>query len=277
MNKPNGIAVGAAIMACAAACGTPIAETPPPVPTAAVPAPTPASPVPPGDAGIGAASEAKNGSAEAKPLESVLFDNATTTDAHVTTTVDKTESARVLKLLFPKFLADDKRCGNPKTLKDARDRGQFVPRVSEVATGSFTEARATQKLYNIFVGECGATHADNYGTSLLVVVQGGAVISRAEGAGGDSISKVVDVDGDGKNELVLTSGVSAQGTMVSTARLSRFDGQRLVAVSDFGEVYSGNCAGAFEPKEEEVTSVVASFVVGKPVAFRITKKKGPCN
>jgi hypothetical protein len=182
-----------------------------------------------------------------------------------------------LTLLFPKFLSDEKKCaGNPRTLKDARDRGQFVPRVTEVATGAFTEPRSTQKLYNVFVGECGATHADNYGTALLVVVQADAVVARVEAGGGDSIAKLFDIDGDGKNEFLVTSSFTGQGSVTVTAVLSRFEGSRLSDVASFGEVLSGNCAGPLEPKEEEVTTVTAVVLPGKSPTFRSAKKKRPC-
>lgn len=257
------------VLAWSLACGTPVPDTPPAVAPKGSSRPS-ASTAPSGES-------PKLAPVEGKATEVVLYPEPTGADPRISTTIDPAEATRVLKLVFSKFLSDSKGCvGETKTLKDARDRGLFVPRVTTVVTGSFTEPRSKQRLYTIFVGECGATHADNYGSELLVVVQGDAVIARAEVAGSEAVSRVVDLDGDGKDELLVTGGSTGQGVMVSTATLSRFEGQRLATVSAFGEVHSDNCGSVVQPKEQEVTTVTALAGVGRAPTFRLTKRKGPC-
>jgi hypothetical protein len=111
---------------------------------------------------------------------------------------------------------------------------------------------------------------------VLVVLQGDAVVARAEIEGGASLHGVFDIDGDGKLELLLTSGFTNQGNTVGRARLIRVAGSTIETIKDFGEVMSENCAGSFDPKKQDSSLIRAITKPGSPPEFRIEKKTVPC-
>ena len=89
-----------------------------------------------------------------------------------TTPVKITPAAQkmVLSKVFRKYLSDSAKC-NPQFeangdnyLGAARKAGQIAPSIIDSTTGSFTAAGQTQTAYLISVSECGASHADNFGT-----------------------------------------------------------------------------------------------------------------
>jgi hypothetical protein len=169
------------------------------------------------------------------------------------------------------------RDGSPEQiLAGARAAGDFVPWVFEVADGSFTERGEHQRLYLLTVGECGASYADNFGSEMLAVFQGDAVVARSVIYGGSSILGVFDLDGDGQNEFVLTDGFTNQGNTVEAARLARFDHGKLVDVKHFGQVMDDSCASGF-PGSKLTYSVIHALVrAGKPPEFKVEPKNEPC-
>lgn len=217
--------------------------------------------------------------ASARPTverEIVIYDDTTSTDPKIET-VPQAEQSRILRKLFPKYLTDAKQCSpNITSIDDSRRRGEMVPRVVSAASGSFTAAGVSQRLYLVFVGECGASHADNFGSGLVVTFQNDAIVARAVISGSSSIERLFDLDGDGRLELLITSGFMNQGAMTMSASLDQVGATSLTTLKDFGEVLTSNCAGAFEPKQQEVSIIRALTSPGHAPTFRVTKKKGPC-
>jgi hypothetical protein len=94
--------------------------------------------------------------------------------------------------------------------------------------------------------------------------------------GGSAIDGVFDLDGDGQNELVMTSGFMSQGIIVVSARLSRFDHDQLVDVKTFGQVMESAC-GTGQPDSQSKVSIVRALVhPGKPLEFAVEQKTEPC-
>jgi len=182
------------------------------------------------------------------------------------------------------YLTEEGRCGTrddswgfgDEYLAAARAKRAFVPSVIETATGSFTAARVPQTVYLIGVGECGATHAENQGSELLAVFDGDTVVMRAKQDGGSAIDGVFDLDGDGRSELVMSTGYMSQGIIVASARLSRFEHDALVDVKSFGEVLHAAC-GTGLPGSESKSSIIRALVrPGRPPEFSVEEKTGPC-
>ncbi len=204
-----------------------------------------------------------------------------TRDPHVRALVGrerltKPAEKRILDAVFPRgYLADDSRCrAAGGGLDAARASGDFAPSVVEAATGCFTVPRTEQTLYLISNQECGASHAENYGSATLAVFDAEQVAAQANIVGGSSISGVLDIDGDGTNEIVLTSGFSAQGSSTVSARLLGIGAEKVETIKDFGEVYSGGCGSGFAAQNEAIT--VIYFTPGSPPIFRTEKQTRAC-
>lgn len=208
----------------------------------------------------------------------VVYEGKRPNDPRLVEKIGKAEEQQLLRKVFPKFLSDPGQCSGASTsLQDARARGDIVSRVLSVATGSFTATNATQKLYLVFVGECGATHADNFGSNMLVVTEANAVRARISIAGGTSIYSLVDLEGDGRSEVVLTSGFANQGGLVEAASLVRVEPSGLVTLRDFGEVMESNCASIDDTKASEVSVIRALTKVGSSPEFRVEKRTERCD
>ena len=88
-------------------------------------------------------------------------------------------SKKVLDAVFRTYLSDPRYCkadvetsGAEDYLAAMRKAGQIVPSIIDLATGSFTTAGENQIAYVISVGECDASHADNFGSKRLAVFSG---------------------------------------------------------------------------------------------------------
>ena len=214
----------------------------------------------------------------------VLYDSDSKVhDPNVNDIVDPDESKRVLDLLFrSRYLADRKQCPNVATslaahsLAANRQSGNFAPKVWQVARGSFTRAHASETLYVVVVGECRATHADNWGSDMLVVMDGDTVLTRILTTGSTSIGGLSDLDGDGRQEALLVFTWAGQGTSWESARLARIDGSTLKTLKDFGHLSGSNCFGISADKAETVAVVRATHGADGQVAYAVEKRTRPC-
>src|SRR5215813_4033174 len=183
-----------------------------------------------------------------KPQRQVLFDFR---PDHVNKPPRITPATQrdVLSKVFRRYLTDANRCKHgvmegDDYLAQARKSGQIVPQIAEMATGSFTAAGQTETAYVIFVNECTASHADNFGTKRVAIFQGPKLVADVDVDFRGSILLKTDLDGDGINELLMATGDMAQGTLVEMASILSIQNGRVRVIQDFGTVVEDSCASA---------------------------------
>ena len=155
----------------------------------------------------------------------------------------------VLSKVFRRYLTDANRC-NPQfdssngsdPLAAARKAGEIVPSISAMATGSFTAAGQSQTLYVISVSECNASHADNFGTKRVAIFSGQQLVADLDVDFKNNIERKTDLNSDGIDELLMTTGDIAQGTVIQMAALLSFQNGRIRVIDDFGTVLEDACA-----------------------------------
>ena len=159
----------------------------------------------------------------------------------------------VLSKLFRRYLADPNQCkadfsasNGSDPLAAARKAGQIAPAIAAMATGSFTAPGQTQTAYVIEVSECNATHADNFGTKRVAIFSGQQLIADVDADFMRGIARKTDLNGDGIDELLMTSGDMAQGTVIEMATLVSFQNGRRSVLQEFGTVVEDSCASGFQ-------------------------------
>jgi hypothetical protein len=153
----------------------------------------------------------------------------------------------VLTKVFRRHLTDPKKCSDnidagEDFLAAARKAGQIVPDIAEVTTGSFTAAGQTETAYLIFVNECNASHADNFGSKRVAIFSGPRLVADVDVDFKGNFAAKTDLNMDGIDELLMTSGYMNQGELTEMAALFSFENGRLNMVQDFGAVVLDNCA-----------------------------------
>lgn len=181
--------------------------------------------------------------------------------------ISKATQKAVLSKVFRKYLTDESKCnsqfdasGSSDALTAARQGGQIVPSIVDSATGSFTGAGKTETLYVIFVGECFASHADNFGTRRAAIFSGQQLVADVDLDFKQNIERKTDLNSDGIDELLLTSGYTNQGTTTEMAALFSFQNGRMKVVHDFGVVYEDSCASGFPGSESKASTLYISDV-----------------
>jgi len=155
----------------------------------------------------------------------------------------------VLSKVFRRYLTDSNRCNSEvdtskgtDPLAEARKAGQIVPSIVDMTTGSFTAANQTQTLYVISVSECNASHADNFGTKRVAIFSGQQLLADVDADFASSIVRKTDLNSDGIDELLMSTGDMAQGTLTEMTTLVSFQGGRRRVIHDFGAVVEDSCA-----------------------------------
>jgi len=155
----------------------------------------------------------------------------------------------VLSKVFRRYLTDSNRCNSEvdtskgtDPLAEARKAGQIVPSIVDMTTGSFTAANQTQTLYVISVSECNASHADNFGTKRVAIFSGQQLLADVDADFASSIVRKTDLNSDGIDELLMSTGDMAQGTLTEMTTLVSFQGGRRRVIQDFGAVVEDSCA-----------------------------------
>ena len=172
----------------------------------------------------------------------------------------------VLSKVFRRYLTDSNRCNFPADagedyLAAARKAGQMVPSISDVETGSFTTPGQSQTLYVIDVSECNASHADNFGTKRVAIFSGQQLVADVDADFARNIVKKTDLNSDGLNELLMTTGDMAQGTLTEMATLVSFQNGRRHVLQDFGSVVEDSCASGFPGATSDASVIYISDVV----------------
>ena len=190
----------------------------------------------------------------------------------------------VLSKVFRKYLTDDHKCnpnfsgnGGDDYLKAARIAGQIVPAIVDSVSGSFTASGQAQTLYVISVSECNASHADNFGTKRVAIFNGQQLVADLDVDFRSSIVKKLDLNLDGIDELLMTSGDMAQGTLIEMASLLSFENGRVKVLEDFGTVTEDSCASGF-PGSTAKSSVIwfAPVPLGQMPKLRQDNYESPC-
>ena len=197
----------------------------------------------------------------------VLFDFRVEEEATTPKITPVTEKM-VLSKVFRKYLTDANRCnsqldtsGDSDPLAAARKAGQMVPSILDSTTGSFTAPGQTQTLYVISVSECNASHADNFGTKRVAIFSGQQLVADVDDEFAKTIVRKTDLNSDGVDELLMTTGDIAQGTLIEMATMVTFQNGRRNLIEDFGAVVNDSCASGFPGSQAEASVLYISDVV----------------
>lgn len=191
---------------------------------------------------------------------------------------------QVLSKVFRRYLTDENRCNRDFALNDndrlaaARRAGQMVPSVAEMVTGSFTAPGQNETAYVIYVNECNASHADNYGSKRVAIFSGQQLVADVDSDFKGSFVRKTDLNGDGVDELLMLGGDMHMGTVIEIASLVEFRNGRRRVIEDLGTVVEDSCASGFPGSSSKAVtiSLVSGFEPGKMPKFRIDNYQSPC-
>lgn len=183
-------------------------------------------------------------------------------------TIPPATQRSVLSKMFRRYLTDQNRCNSEidtskgtDPLAEARKAGQIVPSILEMTNGSFTAAGQNQTLYLVGVNECNATHADNFGTKRVAIFSGQQMVADIDADFASNIVLKTDLNSDGINELLMTTGDMAQGTLIEMASLVSFQGARRRVLHEFGSVVEDSCASLMQGATSDASVLYLSDVV----------------
>jgi hypothetical protein len=174
----------------------------------------------------------------------------------------------VLSKVFRKYHTDANQCNSQfdagestDPLAAARKAGQIVPSIVDIETGSFTAPGQNQTAYVIWVSECNASHADNFGTKRVAIFSGQQLVADVDSDFASTILKKTDLNSDGVDELLMTTGDMAQGTLTEMGTLVSFQNGRRRVLQDFGTVVEDSCASGFPGSTSDAAVIYISDVV----------------
>jgi hypothetical protein len=191
-----------------------------------------------------------------------------TSDVRPTPKITKATERAVLSKVFRKFLRDAENCKQDfdtssasDPLTAARNAGQIVPAISDMATGSFTAAGQNEIAYVISVNECNASHADNFGTKRIAIFSGPQLVADFDNDFAMGIVLKTDLNSDGINELFMVTGDMSMGTLTEMATLVSFQNARRNVIKDFGTVVEDSCASGFPSSSAKAAVISISDVI----------------
>lgn len=199
------------------------------------------------------------------------------------------EADRLLVKLFPQgYRKSETECETQ--LPDAR----IVPSVSGKLLGSFTGQYKREALYVISVYGCDSSHAEGYGTTKFIVTDATVttepkIVANAEEQGIDAgINRILDLDQNGQNEIVLTHGWVGQGYTIESAELVRVSGNSLARDPGFktfsdtlatanqeSPFYNDSCGTGTDPMTVNFANIFASSSNGR-ITFKAQKGTMAC-
>jgi len=167
----------------------------------------------------------------------------------------------VLSKMFRKYLTDDNKCSGTDSLQAARNAGQIVPAIVDLASVSFTGPGKSETAYVISVNECNGSHAENFGTKRVGIFSGQRLIADVDVNFKSNILRLTDLNSDGMNELLMTSGDMNQGTLIEMAALLEFQNGKARIIEDFGTVTEDSCASLMPGSSSKASVLSFSNVV----------------
>ena len=191
----------------------------------------------------------------------------------------------VLSKMFRRYLKDQNQCNqnfnagnNSDHLAAARRAGEIVPSIYNVATGSFTAAGQQQTLYLVSVSECNASHADAFGTKRVAIFNGQQLVADLDVNFKDNIVVKTDLNGDGIDELLLSSVDQHQGIVEQMATLVSFPDRRVQVVHDFGLIVEDSCASLMTSSASKASVLYATpGAPGTMPKFTMENYQAGCN
>jgi hypothetical protein len=198
--------------------------------------------------------------------------------------ITSAQSRKVLASIFPKYLTDARFCredvdttGADDYLAAMRKAGQIVPDIVDLAVGSFTAPRQQEVAYIISVGECNASHADNFGSKRLAIFAGNKLILNQDVDFKSGILKKTDLDINGVDELLLLGGDMNQGILIETAGFYEVRNRKLVAIQDFQKVFEDSCASLIRGSGIEASVIfLGPARVGQMPALQVENYRTGC-
>jgi hypothetical protein len=199
------------------------------------------------------------------------------------------EADRLLVKLFPQgYRKSETECD--AQLPDAR----IVPTVSGKLAGSFTAPYKREMLYVISVYGCDSSHAEGYGTTRFVVTDPSVttdvkIVANAEEQGVDAgVNRLLDLDQNGQNEIVLTHDWVGQGYTIESVELVRVAGNSLARDAAFkafsdtlstpnqdSPFYSDSCGTGSDPMNVSFANIYGTFSNGR-LTFKDQKGTMAC-
>lgn len=131
------------------------------------------------------------------------------------------------------------------------------PKALAVVSGSFTAPGMNEKIFTVDVGRCGA-ETPSFGSRRLVLTRDGKPVASVE-SGGEALKRF-DIDGDGRDEFLLSWGGCESGTCKRWADVARF-GKGVEVVERLGVVYRSDCGNGGGVR---IKDVVVRSAAGKP-------------
>ena len=191
----------------------------------------------------------------------------------------------VLSKMFRRYLNDQSQCNqnfnagnNSDYLAAARRAGEIVPSIFNLATGSFTAAGQQQTMYLVSVSECNASHADAFGTKRVAIFNGQQLVADLDVNFKDNIELKTDLNGDGIDELLLTSVDTHQGVVEQMATLVNFQNRRVQVVYDFGLIVEDSCASLMPGSASKASVLYATAgLPGAMPTFAVENYQAGCN
>lgn len=190
---------------------------------------------------------------------------------------------QVLSKVLRRYLTDENKCNRDFGLNDndhlaaARRAGQMVPSVAEMMSGSFTAPGQNETAYVIFVNECNASHADNYGSKRVAIFSGQQLVADVDAGFKGSVVRKTDLDSDGVDELLMTGGDMNQGTLIEIASIVEFRNGRMRVIEDLGTVVEDSCAAAMPGSSSKASLISFSDIEpGRMPKLRIENYQSTC-
>ena len=200
-----------------------------------------------------------------------LFDSTTRLSKSVPLSASEEASVRAV---YENYLVSDECQADPRHLDlNGVGSAQDGSSITDVVTGSFSAAGRQQKLVLLFVGHCGVSgsHAENWGQRLLILLENGKVaLARIDRA--SSWLRPVDLEGDGRTELLIGGGWAGAGGGNSWLSLLSLADSRLNTLADFDQVDSDSCS--FPPGEHWESKILYRATPGPLCLLQQTRNLG---